>query len=302
MPTKRLNSLERRAARAGWVYAAPALTVVCLITVFPIVMSMVLGLSDARTTGTGIAISEWSFDNYAALLASEKWWNSLAFTALYTVVSVSAQMVIGVAAAVVLANLAGARGWIMVLLLIPWAMINVANAQLWAYIYNASYGIATWLLLPVTGAESVILGSPTSAIVAMIISDTWKSTPLIIIMVLAALVMLPQSPIEAARVDGASAWQTFWHVTLPQLRTAIAVALMFRVLQAFGVFDLPFVLTQGGPGTATTSLSLLSWRLLFSDLQLGAGSAVATGTALIVLVICLLFLRVFKAQVGREEL
>ncbi len=120
------------------------------------------------------------------------------------------------------------------------------------------------------------------------------------IIVLAGLVMLPQDVYEAADVDGATGWTTFWKITFPLLRPTLALAVLFRVLQAFGLFDLPFVLTQGGPGHATTSLAVLGYQAMFQDLKFGPGAAVATTTALLVVIGCFAFLKVFRAQVGEE--
>jgi multiple sugar transport system permease protein len=146
-----------------------------------------------------------------------------------------------------------------------------------------------------------VLGTPTQASIAMGVADVWKTTPFVAIMVLAGLVMLPSEVVEAARVDGARGWTIFWKIRLPLLRPALAVAVMFRILQAFGLFDLPYVLTGGGPGTSTESLALLGYKVLFNDLEFGPGAAVAASTAIIVLVICLVFLKVFRTQVGEQE-
>jgi len=147
----------------------------------------------------------------------------------------------------------------------------------------------------------VILGTPTPAIIGLMVADIWKTTPFVAIIVLAGLVMLPGDVYEAAEMDGASGWYTFWHVTLPLLRPTIALAVMFRVLQAFGLFDLPYVMTGGGPGTSTQSLSILAFNALFKNLSFGPGAAVATSTALLVLLGCLATLRVFRAQVGQGD-
>src|SRR5262249_48247375 len=143
-------------------------------------------------------------------------------------------------------------------------------------------------------------GTPASAVIGLMIADVWKTTPFVAIIVLAGLVMLPRDVFEAAEIDGASGWYTFWHVTLPLLRPTIALAVMFRVLQAFGLFDLPYVMTGGGPGTATQSLAILAYNALFKNLSFGPGAAVATSTALLVLLGCLAALRVFRTQVGKE--
>jgi len=128
----------------------------------------------------------------------------------------------------------------------------------------------------------------------------WKTTPFVAIVVLAGLMLIPDDVYEAAEIDGANAWTTFWKVTLPQLRPIVAIAVLFRILQAFGIFDLPFVLTQGGPGTATQSVAILGYKTLFQDLDIGGGAAIATATAVIVMGCCLLFLRVFRAHVDEE--
>jgi multiple sugar transport system permease protein len=188
----------------------------------------------------------------------------------------------------------------MALLLIPWSMITVINAELWAFIYNGTYGIADYILGGLGFGHPVILGTPTPAIIGLMIADIWKTTPFVAIIVLAGLVMLPGDVYEAAEMDGASGWYTFWRITLPLLRPTIALAVIFRVLQAFGLFDLPYVMTGGGPGTATQSLAILAYNALFKNLAFGPGAAVATSTALLVLLGCLASLRVFRVQVGQE--
>jgi multiple sugar transport system permease protein len=135
----------------------------------------------------------------------------------------------------------------------------------------------------------------------MMVADIWKTTPFVAIIVLAGLVMLPGDIYEAAEIDGASGWYTFWHITVPLLRPTLALAVMFRVLQASGLFDLPYVLTGGGPGTSTTSLAVLGYDAMFKNLDFGGGAAVATSTALLVLLGCLLALRTFRVQVGKEN-
>ena len=201
-----------------------------------------------------------------------------------------------------LERLTVARGWLMaLLLLLPWALITVVSAQLWAYVYNGVYGVFETIMNSVGVHNLNVLGTPMQASVAMGVADVWKTTPFVAIIVLAGLVMLPGDIVEAARIDGAGGWTIFWKVRMPLLRPTLAIAVMFRILQAFGLFDLPYVLTNGGPGTSTESLAVLGYRVLFQDLKFGPGAAVATSTAALVLIGCLLFLKVFRAQVGQEE-
>ena len=299
-PVPRPDINRRRLARMGWGFSAPALLVIAAVTIFPIVYSVIMSLNYVNVTGSGFSLDGFTFSNYNLLLHSSLWRDALFFTLYYTLITVVAELVLGTCIALVLERLVAGRGWMMALLLIPWSMITVINAELWAYIYNGTYGVADYILGALGLGHPVILGTPTSAVVGLMIADIWKTTPFVAIIVLAGLVMLPGDVYEAAEMDGASGWYTFWRITLPLLRPTIALAVMFRVLQAFGLFDLPYVMTGGGPGTATQSLAILAYNALFKNLAFGPGAAVATTTALLVLLGCLASLRVFRVQVGQE--
>ena len=291
---------KKRLARMGWAFSAPALLVILGVTIFPIVYSLIMSLNYVTVTGSGFSLDGFTFSNYNLLIHSSVWRDALFFTLYYTLVTVVVELIIGTCIALVLERLTAGRGWMMALLLIPWSMITVINAELWAYIYNGTYGVADYILGALGFGHPVILGTPTSAVIGLMIADIWKTTPFVAIIVLAGLVMLPGDVFEAAEVDGSSSWQTFWRITLPLLRPTIALAIIFRVLQAFGLFDLPYVMTGGGPGTATQSLAILAYNALFKNLAFGPGAAVATSTALLVLIACLASLRVFRVQVGQE--
>ena len=291
---------KKRLARMGWAFAAPALIVIAAVTIFPIVYSVIMSLNTVTVTGNGFSLDGFTFSNYNLVLHSSLWRDALFFTLYYTLITVIVELILGTCIALVLERLVAGRGWMMALLLIPWSMITVINAELWAYIYNGTYGVADYILGALGLGHPVILGTPTSAIIGLMIADIWKTTPFVAIIVLAGLVMLPGDVFEAAEVDGASGWYTFWRITLPLLRPTIALAIIFRVLQAFGLFDLPYVMTGGGPGTATQSLAILAYNALFKNLAFGPGAAVATTTALLVLLGCLASLRVFRVQVGQE--
>ena len=298
-PVPRPDINRRRLARLGWTFSAPALVVIAAVTIFPIVYSVIMSLNYVSVTGSGFSLDGFTFSNYNLLLHSSLWRDALFFTVYYTLVTVIVELVLGTCIALVLERLVAGRGWMMALLLIPWSMITVINAELWAYIYNGTYGVADYILGGL-GFHPVILGTPGPAIIGLMIADIWKTTPFVAIIVLAGLVMLPGDVYEAAEMDGASGWYTFWRITLPLLRPTIALAVMFRVLQAFGLFDLPYVMTGGGPGTSTQSLAILAYNALFKNLAFGPGAAVATTTALLVLLGCLASLRVFRVQVGQE--
>jgi len=291
---------RKRMARLGWMFAAPALIIVGAVTIFPIIYSVVISLSNAEVSGNGISLNGFTTSNYSLVLKNSTWHYALAFTIIYTLVTVIVELVLGTLIALVLERLTAGRGAMMALLLIPWSMITVINAELWGYIYQGTYGVADAVLNAVGLGSPNILGQSTSAIIGLMIADIWKTTPFVAIIVLAGLVMLPGDVYEAAEVDGSSGWSTFWRITVPLLRPTLALAVLFRVLQAFGLFDLPYVLTNGGPGTATTSLAILGYNAIFKNLSYGPGAAVATTTALLVLLGCLLSLRTFRVQVGKE--
>ena len=286
---------RKRMARLGWMFTAPALIIVGLVTIFPIVYSVVISLSNATVSGNGISLNGFTTANYSLVLKNSTWHYALAFTIIYTLVTVIVELVLGTLIALVLQRLTAGRGAMMALLLIPWSMITVINAELWLYIYEGTYGVAGALF----GLHDV-LGNSLQAIIGLMIADIWKTTPFVAIIVLAGLVMLPGDIYEAAEVDGSSGWSTFWRITVPLLRPTLAIAVLFRVLQAFGLFDLPFVMTNGGPGRATTSLAILGYKAIFQNLDFGTGAAVATTTAALVLIGCLVSLRAFKVQVGKE--
>ena len=292
---------RKRMARLGWTFTAPALIIIGAVTIFPIVYSVVLSFSNATVSGNGVALNGFTTSNYSLVLKNSTWHYALGFTIIYTLVTVIVELVIGTMIALVLERMIAGRGFMMALLLIPWSMITVINAELWGYIYQGTYGVADAILGAVGLGQPNILGTPTPAIIGLMIADVWKTTPFVAIIVLAGLVMLPGDVYEAAEVDGSSGWSTFWRITVPLLRPTLALALMFRVLQAFGLFDLPYVLTNGGPGTATTSLAILGYDAIFKNLSFGPGAAVATTTALLVLLGCLLSLRTFRVQVGKED-
>ncbi len=297
----RPDAFRRRLGRLGWAFSAPALAVVAVVTIFPIIFSVVMSLEHVNETAAGFSFNGFTWSNYSLVLGSSVWQYALVFTLVYTAITVTLELAIGTCIALVLERLVRGRGMMMALLLIPWSLITVISAELWYYIYDPTYGIADRFLQAVGAGHPTILGTQVPAIAAMMVADVWKTTPFVAIIVLAGLVMLPQEIYEAAEVDGAGSWTTFWRVTFPLLRPTIALAVLFRILQAFGLFDLPYVLTGGGPGHSTTPLAILSYQTMFTNYSFGPGAAIATSTALLVVLGCLVFLKVFRSQVGEES-
>ena len=277
---------RRRMARLGWMFTAPALFFIGAVTIFPIGFAILLSFEKVNVTGAGFQLNGLTTANYSLVLGNSEWHYALGFTLGFTVVTVLVELVLGTMIALLLERLISARGLMMAILLIPWSLVTVINAQLWYYIYNPTYGVLDSLFGFLGLGNPVILGSNTSAIIAMMAADIWKTTPFVAIIVLAGLVMISSDVYEAAEVDGATGWETFRKITFPLLRPTIGLAVLFRVLQAFGLFDLPYVLTGGGPGHATTSLAILAEKAMFNDNEFGPGVAVATTTAVIVVIGC----------------
>jgi len=255
-----------------------------------------IGVSNAQVSGNGVSLNGFTGSNYSLVLGSSKWHYALGFTVIYTLITVVVELVLGTLIALVLERLTAGRGLMMALLLIPWSMITVINAELWGYIYQGTYGVANAIIGAVGLGHPNILGTPTPAIAGLMIADIWKTTPFVAIIVLAGLVMLPGDIYEAAEVDGSSDWSTFWRITVPLLRPTLALAVMFRVLQAFGLFDLPWVLTNGGPGTATMVPGLDMYQSAFQNDQYGYGMAIGTLLFVAMLIFTLIVMRALRPR------
>lgn len=284
--------------RRGLLLSAPALVVVALVTLVPIGFSIYLSLCSVSAGVGGFDYSLIGLGNYKQAFGTSALWGALGFTALYTVVSVTVEILLGLGVAVVIDRMTYGTGIVLGLLLVPWAMITVVSGQLWAYIFNGVYGIANYLLvvLHLVPAPVSILSSPAGAFVALLVADSWKTVPFVALILFGGLRTIDKELYSAARLDGAGGWRILTRITVPLIRQSIITAVVFRVLQAFGIFDLPFVLTNGGPGTATQSVAMLAYNALFQDLNIGYGAAISCITTFVVIVIAVLFLRAFKVE------
>lgn len=296
----RRTSLTRTQARAGWAFLALPLAVIAVVTLAPIAYAVVLSFSNVNLTVNGFQATWNGLANYAIIFSSGQWWQALWFTTGYAIATVVVEVVLGMLMALTLNALVRGRGMAMAVLLLPWSLITVVSAEVWSYMYNASYGLIDYVLmvLHITSQPINWLGSPLLAMVSVGIADVWKTTPFVALILVAGLQGIDRSLYEAAALDGADRLRTFFRLTLPLLRSSLLVAVLFRILQAFGLFDLPFVLTQGGPGTATQSLVMLAYRAMFSDFLFGPGSGVAVLTVAAVLVVALVFIRGLGVRLG----
>lgn len=299
---KSRRSLEKGDRRAGYLMLLPAGLVIGLVTLFPILYSIFMSMNNISLTETGFQMSFSGLANYSVLIHSGVYWHSVWFTVYYAIVTVIVELVLGMMTALAINAVERLKNLSLVIMLIPWSLITVISAQMWNYIYNGVYGVLNYVLqsLHLISSPVTWTGTPVSAVIAMMVADVWKTTPFVVIILLGGLQMIPQEYYEAAYIDGANRWETFWNVTFPLLRGSIALAGLFRILQAFGVFDLPFVLTSGGPGTATQSLAILGEEQLFQYLHFGVGAAIAVSTVVLVLAVSLIFLTAFKSLVEGE--
>jgi multiple sugar transport system permease protein len=295
-------SLTQRRALVGYAFLAPAVLVIAGVTLGPIGYSLYLTLMNVQVTGNGFATAWAGLANYAILLHAAEFWQAFTFTVGYTGSTVVVEIVVGMAMALVLSNLVRGRGVAMAVLLVPWSLITVVSAEVWSYMYNSAYGLIDYLMvaLHVTAQPVNWLGVPSLALVAIGIADVWKTTPFVALILVAGLQMINRDLYEAAVLDGASGWRTFWRITVPLLRPSILVAVLFRVLQSFGLFDLPYVLTSGGPGQTTQSLALLAYNAMFNDLSFGPGTAVAVVTVAAVIVVSIIFIKGLRVRLGES--
>lgn len=251
------------------LFLAPGALVLLAVTGYPIAYVFWLSLEHFSLIEETAAFA--GLDNYAHLLRDPRFWNSLFNTAYFTAVSVFVELVLGLAIAMLVSRSFSGRGLMRAVILIPWAIPIAVAARMWEWMYNVDYGILNYLL----GARINWLGDPFWAMHAAIVTDVWKMTPFVALLLLAGLQNIPQDLYRAARVDGASSWIIFWRITLPLLRPLILIVLIFRTIDAFRVFDTIYVLTGGGPGNSTETLSIYAYKVLFQSLQFGYGSTLA---------------------------
>jgi len=215
-------------------------------------------------------------DNYFFLLSDDRFWNALGNTLYFTLLSVSVELVLGLAIALLLERDFRHKGMMRAVVLLPWAIPTVVSARMWEWIFNGDFGVLNRLL----GIRINWLGSPFWAMHAAVFADIWKTTPFVAIIIMAGLQAIPRDLYRAARVDGAGSLDIFMGITLPLLRPVILVVLLFRSLDAFRVFDAVYVLTGGGPANTTETLSIYAYKVLFQTLQFGYGSTLAVAVFL----------------------
>jgi multiple sugar transport system permease protein len=287
----------RAEARLGLALVVPAMATIALIAFLPLARTFGLSLFKVNLRFANTAPSFAGLGNYVAIVQDDRFYNALRVTATIALTSLTAELVLGMLIALTINREFVGRGVVRAAILIPWALTTVVAAKMWQLIYHADYGVFNRVLsdLHVINHYQPWIASPQFAIWAMIGADIWKTTPFMALLLLAGLQLISHELYQAAAIDGSNAWQSFWRITLPLLRPTILVALLFRLIDVARMFDLPFVLTNGGPGFETETVTLYTYRTLFQNLQFGMGSALAVMTFLIVLLCCFVFITILGA-------
>jgi len=297
-PARETSDKAKSERKLGWMLAGPAFAVMLLVTAYPIAQAIYDSLFDFRLTDPENR-SFTGLSNYVVILGDSLWWQSLVVTLIITVVTVAVELVLGFALALVMAKaLSAIRPVVRAAILIPYAVITVVSAFAWQFAFDIDAGfVNSWLgWLPGIDATTDWFGSQASSLFVICIAEIWKTTPFISLLLLAGLAQVPEVLQEAAKVDGASWWQRMRKVTIPNMKAAIMVALLFRTLDAFRIFDSIFVMTAGANGTE--SVSFLAYRQTIARLEIGLGSAVSVLLFLCVVGIAALFIKGFKVDLG----
>ena len=254
----------------------PALGTIGAVSVYPLLLGIWLSFRDTSLTSIDDAFI--GFTNYRQLITDDRFWNAWSHTVQFTAASTLLETVLGLLIAVVLTERFRCRGLVRAAMLIPWAIPTVVTSKMFGWLFDGQNGVVNFILRSIGLIQHNVnwYGSPDWALLTIIVADVWKTTPFMALLILAGLQTIPPSLGEAARIDGAGYWQRFLRVTLPLLAPSLLVAALFRALDAFRIFDLVYVLTGGGPADSTEVLSTLTYKNLFSALQIGYGSALST--------------------------
>lgn len=294
MLVKQENSL-------GYLLIAPTILLICAVSIIPIIQTFLYSLQYYNLTDP-MNQHYIGFDNYVTIFTSQKFLDSLTNTFIFTVCSVSLQLVVGLAGALIMNNIKRGVGLARTAILIPWAIPGVVVAQMFSFLFDGQLGIinAAMRFLGLLGPMDsfAFLAKPGWAMFCVILTDTWKQFPFVALMLLAGLQIIPEELYESARVDGAGAIKQFFSITLPMIRPMILVTLLFRTMAAIRIFDIIFTMTGGGPADSTTTLLYDAYKYLFTDMNFGLGSAMSTVVFLIVFVASMLYISLFK---NKEE-
>lgn len=290
-PQRRSRGLSERRLAAYMV--APSLALITLVALWPIIYAIWLSLHEYSLVQAGVSrwAEPWGLGNYIDALQSTEFWTATRITVVFTIASVFLETLLGIAMALIMHSAFKGQGLLRTVVLVPWAVLTVVTAIMWKSIFDPNLGFVNTLL----GTKTVWLGEEPQALMVMIFADVWKTAPFMALLLLAGLQTIPSEIYEAAKVDGATAWQRFRRITLPLLMPALLVALIFRTLDALRAFDLPKVLTNGANGTET--LSLIAARTFQENRLYGEGATLSILTFLIVMLVSFTYIRLVGGNI-----
>jgi multiple sugar transport system permease protein len=293
---KRLSERARAERRLAWLLCAPAVIAMLIVTGYPIGYAVVLSLQkyDLRFPDEREFVG---LSNYGDVLSSSTWWSDVWNTTIITVGSVALELVLGMAIALVMHRAIFGRGPVRATILIPYGMVTVVAAFAWRYAFDPASGFVQGL--PLISDSAAPLTERGGSLIVIILTEVWKTTPFMALLLLAGLALVPDELHEAAKVDGANAVQRFFRITLPLMKPAILVALLFRTLDAFRIFDTVFIQTAGANGTET--VSILGYNVLINRVNLGLGSAVSVLIFLSVILIAAFFVKVLGTSTAQQR-
>ena len=282
----------------GYLLVAPALLCIIAIALYPVLNTFKLSLYYMKLQLIGLT-HFIGFQNYISLFNDPRFRSASINTVIFTIVSVSLELVIGMIMTLLMNKKFKGTGLVRAAILIPWAIPTIVSALMWKFIYNDQFGLLNDILvrMGVINSYKAWLGSPSLAMGSAIFADVWKTAPFMAILLLAGLQNISYEFYEAAKVDGAGSIRRFFSITLPLLKPTILVALIFRTLDAFRVFDLIFVMTGGGPGNSTETLTIYAYKTLFRNLDFGIGSAIAVVIFIFVFIFAVIYIRLLDKSI-----
>ncbi len=281
--------------RQAWYLLLPMLVIMAVVTGYPLINTVRLAFTDAMLTGRHAALNWVGWRNFGYVFGNSDFADAFVRTLYFSIVSVAIEIVLGVLVALLLDREFVGRALVRALLVLPWALPTIVNAMMWRLIYNPEFGSLNALLSQFGLIDNYRswLGDPDWAMNMVILADVWKTYPLVALIVLAALQTIPRELYQAAAIDGAGPWMRFWKITFPHILGPLTVALILRLIEAFKVFDIIYVMTRGGPADSTKTVSFFVYQESFSYLRAGSGAAYAlvvacTSAVMIALYIMLL--------------
>ncbi|MFI5017162.1 MAG: carbohydrate ABC transporter permease [Dongiales bacterium] len=284
--------------RQAWALLLPLLVIIVTVTGYPLISTIRLSFTDASLTGRRVAQHWVGFENYAYVFTDPDFGDAFRRTLYFTFVSVGIEILLGVLVALLLNREFAGRTIVRAIMVLPWALPTIVNAMMWRLIYNPEFGSFNALLsqLGLIDSYRSWLGTPGTAMNMVILADVWKNYPLVAIIVLAALQTIPRELYEAADIDGAGPWTKFWKVTFPAILGPLSVALILRMIEAFKVFDIIYLMTRGGPADTTKSVSFFVYQESFAYLRAGSGASYAVTVALTSAVMIAIYIMLLRRQ------